>query len=83
MIIDSILTWITNFIVWVINLFPATPDFGSAKTSFATLVSYLNSSFIPVTTLISVLGIVLGFYLALKLFWLIKTIINLIRGAGA
>lgn len=83
MIIDSILTWLTVFILWIIGLFPATPDFGSAKSSFATMVGYLNSSFIPVSTLLVVFGIVLGIYLALKLFSVVMMIVNLIRGSGA
>lgn len=84
MIVDSIMQWITNFFLWVINLFPNTPaGLDSLADSISVVIGYLNSTFVPVDTLLTVIGIVIFVWVVLISIKAIMMIVNLIRGSGA
>lgn len=83
MIIDYFFNFLYNFMLWVVNLMPNTPDWAQPKGSFALMMAFLNTSFIPMGDLVAAFTIALGFWAAIRGFAVIRFVVNLIRGAGA
>ena len=59
-------------------------DTGSLQESINTLNSCISgvNSFFPVDTLCTVIGLVLGIFIVLNVFYWFQRAINLVRGAG-
>lgn len=79
------LSAVASFIDGVANLIPSfKSDTGSLGSSVATMNDLLSkcNKFFPVQDVCIVLGLMIGIYIALNLFYWIQRAINLLRGAG-
>lgn len=79
------LSAVAGFIDSVANLIPSfKSDTGSLGNSVSTMNDLLTkcNEFFPVSDVCIVLGLMIGIYIALNLFYWIQRAINLLRGSG-
>jgi len=85
MIIAFFLEVLIAFLSVLLAILPTVPSLPSGLTDAIAFVgSHIGavSSWFPVTTLLTVFGLVLGFESGMLIFWSINWIINKFRGSG-
>ena len=88
MILNLLITYLCNFLIWVSSLFPtwhistSFPAFVSGITGAWTM-AYTWSGVIPISTVLDIMGFVISLIAVFLVFYVVMIILNLIRGSGA